>query len=155
MVRELGVLETPVRSGAALGGHAVLGPTQLRIVDGLEVGLADECRAVAVASQCLSHARRIVREWDSVRDHAVGSHVLPGQHGRPCRHAHGVLRICPLEPHAVGSEAVDRRGAGHCAAVAPEGVVALLVGRYEQDVASHGSAIESHGPVNRRTNRLR
>ncbi len=112
---------------------------QLGVEAGLEVGLAEQRGAVAgLLGQVGGDARRVLGQRDAVGHHAVGAHVLAGEHGRARRHAHRVLVVGPPVVDALGGQAVDDRRAGDRAAVAAEAVVALLVGGDEEDVASHG-----------------
>ena len=99
--------------------------------------LADESSAVAGLTEDLGHRWCIDRERHAVHPHAVGGRVLAGQDGRAGRHAHHGLRVGPLEPDALGGQAIDDRGPGQRAAVAPERVVALLIGGDQEDVAAH------------------
>src|SRR5579862_5050394 len=64
--------------------------------------------------------------------------VLPGEHGRTCRHADGILVVGAPIVDAGACPSVDHRRTRDGAAVASQGVVALLVGGDEQDLASHG-----------------
>src|SRR5678816_4033387 len=63
--------------------------------------------------------------------------MLPGQDRGTRRHAHHRLRDSPLVADTARGEGIDHRCARQRAAVAAEGVVALLVGGDEQDLASH------------------
>ena len=67
----------------------------------------------------------------------MGGRVLAGEDGGPRRHAHDRLGDGPVEPDARLGDAVDDGRAGDLPAVAAEGVVALLVGGDEEDLAAH------------------
>ena len=118
-------------------GHAgVLLELVRRVEARLEVGLAEQRGAVAsLVVQVLGDRRRVDGERDAVGHDAVGAHVLAREHGGAGGHAHGVLVVGAPVVDALGGQSVDDRRAGHRAAVAAEAVVALLVGRDEEDVA--------------------
>ena len=136
----LRALEAPPGSVVAPGDPGVLLPPELRVEAGLEVRLAQERGPVARGVvQVLGDRGGVDRQGDAVGHHAVRAHVLARQHGRARRHAHRVLVVGAPVVDPLGGQAVDHRGAGHRAAVAAQAVVALLVGRDEEDVPAAGS----------------
>src|SRR5581483_7274165 len=86
-------------------------------------------------------ARSVGRQGHTVGVHPVGPDVLSGEDRGPSRHADHVLVHCPPVVDAVPRQAVQHRRAGHRPAVAAQAVVALLVGRHEQDLAAHGGQL--------------
>ncbi len=137
----LHVLEAAVGTGGSLSSQSVLGPVTRGIEAGLKVSLADERRPVPSAFvQPARHRRRVFGQRHPVGENPVGTDVLTCDHGRPGRHAHRVLVVGAAVVDPVGSQTVGHRSPGHRAAVAAEGVVTLLVGRHEEDVASHAAS---------------
>jgi nicotinate-nucleotide pyrophosphorylase (carboxylating) len=135
------VVEAAVGTVAALGAHAVLGEAQLHVEERLEVGLADQRRGVAGIVEDPGHAGSVGRQRHAVHPHAVVADVLAGDHRRPRRHAHHVGRMGPAEVDALAGQPVDHRRAGGGAAVAPQAVVALLIGGDEEDLPAHRSPV--------------
>ena len=146
--RRLEMLESTVRTGHAVErrlrgrehsrpGEPVLGEPRERVEKWLEVRLADDRRAVAGTVEHGGDRRRVDRKGNTVHPHAVGARVLAGDDGGPRRHAHDRLRVGALVPVAAGGERVGDRCTGNRATVAPERVEALLIGRDEQDLATH------------------
>ncbi len=134
----LGPVEAPPRTGVAAHPACVLLPPALRVERGLEVGLAEQRGLVpGLVAQVCGDAGGIDGQRDPVGDDAVGAHVLAGQHRAPCGHADGVLVVGAVVPDPGLGESVDDRCARDGAPVAAERVVALLVGRDEEDVATH------------------
>jgi hypothetical protein len=130
-----GPLEAPPRADVPARGASVLLEDVVGIEAGLEVGRAQQGGAVApVLGQPRRHRRGVGGQGHAVGHHAVGAHVLAGEHGGAGRHADGVLVVGPLVADALGGQAVDHGRAGDAPTVAPEGVVALLVGGDEEDV---------------------
>ena len=141
MDRVDGVLEPAPRSGVASGGAGILLPAEVGIEPRLEVRLADEGGAVAgLVGQVPRDAGGVGGQGDAVGHHAMGAGVLAGEHGAARGHAHGVLVVGPPVDEPGAGELVDDGGAGDGAAVAAQGVVALLVGGDEQDVAAHAGS---------------
>ena len=148
---ELEVVEAAVRTDGAVRPPArqrllarardrVLDEAAERVHERLEVRLAHERGAVAVPVQLGRHRGRVDGQRHAVHPHTVRARVLPGEHRRARRHAHHRLRDRALVADALRRERVDHRRARDLAAVAPERVVALLVGRDEQDLAAHQDA---------------
>ena len=135
------VVEPPPRAGVIAPPPEVLLPAALHVERRLEVRLADEGRVIAGRLEVGGDARRVGRECDAVGDHAVGAGVLPGEHRAPRRHTDGVVVVRALVVDAVTRQGVGDRCAGNRAAVAPERVEALLVGRHEENIASHMSSL--------------
>ena len=139
---ELHTLEAAPRPRRALAAHRVLAPAERRVEGRLEVGLAEEGGAVAGALvEVGGHARRVDRERHAVGVHAMGAHVLAGDHRRARRHADHVLVVRAAVVEARGRQPVDDRGARDPPAVAAERVVALLVGGDEEDLAAHAFTV--------------
>ena len=132
------VVEPAPRPGVAAHRARVLLEAVGRVEAGFEVRLADEGGAVAgPLREMRGDAGRVGRQRHAVGEHAVRAHVLASQHRRASRHADGVLVVGPPVDDALGRQRVDHRRAGDRAAVAAQGVVALLVGGDEQDLAPH------------------
>ena len=91
-------------------------------------------------AQDLGHRGGVLGQRHAVHEHAVGARVLAGQDGRAGRHADHRLGVGPVVADPVRGQAVDHRGAGQDAAVAGQGVVALLVGGDQEDLAAHQRA---------------
>jgi hypothetical protein len=133
------VLEAPDRPERVGHRDPVLLEHEERVEERLEVGLADERRAVPrVVPEVRGHAGRIDGQRHAVHPDAVVVHVLAGDHGGSGRHAHDVRRVRALVADAARGDRVDHRGPGDATAVAAQAVVALLVGGDEEDPASHG-----------------
>src|SRR5262245_44943419 len=138
-----GVVEAPPGPGVAAGGAGVLLPAVAGIEPGLEVRLADERGAVPrLVGQVAGDAGGVGGQRDAVGHHPVRAGVLAGEHRAACRLAHGVRVVGAPLTDAVAGGPFDDRGAGDGAAVAAEGVVALLVGGDEQDVAAHAGSLQ-------------
>ena len=137
---QLQVLEPAVATPGRLGADAaegVLVEAEEGVEEGLEVGLAHQGGAVALVVQHLGHRGRVEGERDPVHPHPVGARVLTGEDGRARRHAHHRLGVGPRKPDPLGGQTVDDRGAGQDSPVAPQGVVALLIGGDQQDLPAH------------------
>ena len=138
MHRELHPIEAAIRPGRILARHRVLEPSPLQIECGLEMRLAEQRSMVAgLLMQIRGDARRIGRQRNAVGKDAMGAHVLAGNHRRTRRHAHDILIVRTPIVDAVRREPVRDRRLRNLPAVAPERVVALLIGRDKQNVASH------------------
>ena len=133
----LEVLESPVQTDQAVSGEAVLGESSERIEEGFEVRLADQGGAIAGVVQFRGHRRGVDRQRDPVHPHAVGRRMLAGDHRRARRHAHHRLGRRPLVSVAGCGQPVDHRGARQRTTIAAEGVVALLIGGDEENLAAH------------------
>ena len=151
------VLESAVRRGQSVGADnhlgleparadAVLGETQERIDERLEVRLADQRGSVSRTAQVTSDARCVGRQRNAVHPHAVRAHVLAGEHRATRRHAHHVLRMRAVVDDAVAGERIYHGGARDAAAVAAERVVTLLVGGDEENFAAHQSFLLTRVP---------
>src|ERR1700730_3323464 len=81
--------------------------------------------------------RRVGRERDTVGDDAVSAHVLAGNHSRAGRHADDILIVRAAIVDSAAGEAVGALSLSDFTAVASEGVVALLIGGDEKNIASH------------------
>ena len=110
---------------------------------GLEMRLAHQRGAVpAVSCRWSATDGASTGRGTPLAGDAMGAHVLPGDHRRARRRAHRVLVVGPVvdgcpRPRGASSD----RGAGDGVAGTPEGVVALLVGGDEEDLAAHGDPI--------------
>ena len=118
--RRLEMFEAAVQPDEILTSEAVLDEPGERIEEGLEVRLADQRAAIAVIVQHRGHRRSVERQGDTVHPHAVGAGMLPGDDGRPRRHAHDGLRMGALVAKALRSERVDDRSARQRTAVATQ-----------------------------------
>ena len=125
--------------------EAVLGEGSEGIEEGLEVGLADERGLDTCVMEDLGDRWGIDREGYAIHPHPMGGRVLAGDDRRPRRHAHHRLRHRSLVADALGGESISHWGASHLAPIASEGVVALLVGGDEQDLAGHQATVSSIG----------
>ena len=117
----------------------VLGVLEQEVEARVEVRLPEQRGAVpGLLGEVRSDARRVVGERHAVGDDAVRAHVLPGDHRRARRHAHRVLVVRAPVVDALRRQPVDDRRARDVVAVAAQRVVALLVGRDEEDLTAHG-----------------
>ncbi len=140
---QLQVFEPAVQPAGRLGAgvaERVLGEAEERVEERLEVGLADQRGPVAGPVQHVGDRRRVEGQGDPVHPHAVGGRVLAGQDGGAGGHAHHRLGVDPLEADSLSGQPVDDRGTGEGPAIAAEGVIALLVGGDEEDLAAHRRA---------------
>ncbi len=139
---ELEMLESPMRPSGRLGSRCrqrVLEEALERVEIRLEMGLADQRGVIARFMQGGCHRRSVHRERHAVHPHPVGGRVLTRNDGGTRGHAHHRLRLGALEANAGGGQGVDDIGARQRSAVTPEGVVALLIGGHQQDLAAHWS----------------
>ncbi len=135
--RLLRALEAAPRAGVVAGHARVLLEPEVGVEAGLEVGLAEQGGAVArLVVEVLRDGGGVFGQRDPVGHDAVGPDVLAGQHRRARRHAHRVLVVGAPEVDALGGQLIDDGRARHRAAVAAQAVVALLIGRDEEDVAA-------------------
>ena len=140
------MVEAAVRPRRAVPGQAILDPLAVGVETGLEVRLPDQGGVVADGVvKVLCDRRRVDGEGHAVGGDTVGAHVLPGDHRGARRRAHRVLVVGTAVDDAVGGQGVHDRCAGDGVAGASEGVVALLVGGDEEDLAAHSGPIGSRG----------
>ncbi len=111
--RLLRALEATPRAGVTPGHARVLLEPEIGVEAGLEVGLAEQRRAVArLVVQVLRHGRGVLGERHAVRHDAVGADVLAGQHRGARRHADRVLVVGAAVVDALGGQADRRRACG-------------------------------------------
>ena len=67
----------------------------------------------------------------------MSADVLPGDHRAARRHAHDVLRMRAIKSDAIAAQRINVWCSRDCATVATQGVIALLVGCDEKNLASH------------------
>ncbi len=135
---QLHMIKAAMRAKLPELGHAVFVELEFAVDERLEMGFADQRSLVAgLVLQIARHRRRIGWQRHAVHPNPVRAHVLAGDHGGAGWHTDHALAIGAVVDHAFAGPAVDGRRARDLTAVAAQSVVTLLVGRYEQDLASH------------------
>ena len=147
MCSGLEVFEAAVQFHEVMAREAVLDETRERVEERLEVWLADQCRSVAGVVQDRGHRWRVDRQGDAVHPHTVRAWMLTRDDRRPRRHAHDRLGLGVRVAVPLRGKAIDHGRARHGATVASQRVVALLIGRDEEDLATH----QRSGSISRRS----
>ena len=125
MAAQLHPVEAAVGARLATAGSPVLEIVGVR--GRFEMRLAQQRRAIPVLAQICRQIGCVLGQRDAVRCYAMAADILPGQNGRACGHADGVLvaRLTVIQP--VRRQAVDGRRPRHLAARAAQRIMALLV----------------------------
>ena len=124
----------PVRKRQRRGRLATKGHDRVAAHAVLQVGLADEARAVARTLETSHERVHVPFEGAVVEDDAVRARHPSGHHGAPVRHADRVRHPGVLEHHAGSRQPVEVRGLERRVAHEPGVVRALLVRDDEQHV---------------------
>ena len=124
-----------------LGGHVTVKTECLRAALLVDVPLADVVERVAARPQetgkggdLLGQPRAPSRRYVGVDHHAVVVGIQPGEQRRPRRRAHRRGGVGEVERGSLAGQPVQIGGFADPVSVAPQGVLAELVGEEEDDV---------------------
>ena len=124
-----------LQDGVRLQRPELLGTSQR-----LEVGLADQRRAVACSTQVVAHGRFALQQLRAQTPGAMLTRVFPGDDRGPCGRTSRVGTIGAIEARSLGRQPVKVRR-GDLRIDATHGAEVLLIGGDQQDVRAVGQCV--------------